>query len=116
MYDMGYYFGGYGGYFYYDWTYILLIIGALISFIASAVVRSTFNKYANVRSHTNMTGAQTAQRILQYAGITDVKIAHIPGSLSDHYDPRTRTVNLSDAVYGLPVCRQCRWQLMSAGM
>ena len=101
MYDMGYY-GGYGYYggFYYDWTYLLVIIGAVICLIASGVVQSTFNKYAQVRSRTGLTGVETAERILRHAGINDVKVQHVAGNLTDHYDPRTRTVNLSDAVYG----------------
>ena len=100
MYDMGYYGGyGYGTGFYYDWTYLLVIIGAVICLIASGVVKSTYNKYSKVRSRTGMTGVETAERILKYAGINDVKIAHVSGSLTDHYDPRTMTVNLSDVVY-----------------
>ena len=102
MYDIGYYGGygmGYGGY-YLDWTYILVLIGAAICLLASARVKSTFAKYSKIRSHTGLTGAETAERILRYAGINDVRISHVSGQLTDHYDPRTRTVNLSDAVYG----------------
>ncbi len=100
MYDMGYYGGslGYSGY-YLDWTYILVVVGAIICLIASGMVKSTYNKYSKIRSRTNMTGAETAERILRSAGINDVRINHVAGSLTDHYDPRTRTVNLSDAVY-----------------
>ena len=101
MYDMGYYSGyGYGGGYYFDWTYLLVIIGAVICLLASGMVKSTYRKYAQVKSRTNMTGAQTAERILKYAGISGVKVQHVAGELTDHYDPRTRTVNLSDAVYG----------------
>lgn len=89
---------GYG--LYWDPTYILVIIGAVISMIASARVKSTFNKYSKVRSRTNMTGAQAAQRVLNSAGIYDVRIQHVAGSLTDHYDPRNKTLNLSDPVYG----------------
>jgi hypothetical protein len=67
--------------------------------IASARVKSTFNKYSKYRSMSGMTGAQAAELILQRAGITDVQIGHVSGSLTDHYDPRTKTVNLSDSVY-----------------
>lgn len=84
---------------YYDYTYFLVIIGAVICMIASARVKSTFNKYAKYRSMSGMTGAQAAQRILQAAGIYDVKVAHVSGSLTDHYNPKTKTVNLSDSVY-----------------
>lgn len=83
-----------------DPTYLLVLIGALISMFASMRVKTTFNKYAKVRSRTNMTGAQAAQRVLRSAGIYDVRIQHVAGSLTDHYDPRNKTLNLSDSVYG----------------
>jgi hypothetical protein len=84
---------------YFDYTYILVLIGAVICMIASARVKSTFNKYSKYRSMSGMTGAQAAELILQRAGICDVQIGHVSGSLTDHYDPRTKTVNLSDSVY-----------------
>jgi Zn-dependent membrane protease YugP len=67
--------------------------------IASARVKGTFNKYSQLRSMSGMNGAQVAQRVLQAAGIYDVQVRHVSGSLTDHYDPRTKTVNLSDPVY-----------------
>ena len=67
--------------------------------IASARVKGTFNKYSQMRSMSGMNGAQVAQRVLQAAGIYDVQVRHVSGSLTDHYDPRTKTVNLSDPVY-----------------
>lgn len=85
--------------FYYDWTYILVLIGAVISLIASARVNSTFSRYARERSLSGMTGAQAAQTILNHNGIYDVKVEYIRGNLTDHYDPRTKTVRLSDSVY-----------------
>lgn len=87
------------GYYYWDPTYILVVIGAVICMIASARVKGTFNKYSQLRSMSGMNGAQVAQRVLQAAGIYDVQVRHVSGSLTDHYDPRTRTVNLSDPVY-----------------
>lgn len=84
---------------YFDYTYFLVLIGAVICLIASAKVKTTFHKYSNYRSMSGMTGAQAAQRILQSAGIFDVKVRHVSGSLTDHYDPKSKTVNLSD-----PVC------------
>ena len=87
------------GYYYWDPTYILVVIGAVICMIASARVRGTFNKYSQLRSMIGMNGAQVAQRVLQAAGIYDVQVRHVSGSLTDHYDPRTKTVNLSDPVY-----------------
>ena len=91
---------GYGYGFFWDPTYFLVLIGVIICSIASAKVRSTYNRYNRVRSSSGMTGAQAAERTLRAAGITDVSIRHVSGSLSDHYDPRTKTVNLSDTVYG----------------
>ena len=87
------------GYYYWDPTYILVVIGAVICMIASARVKGTFNKYSQLRSMSGMNGAQEAQRGLQAAGIYDVQVRHVSGSLTDHYDPRTKTVNLSDPVY-----------------
>ena len=87
------------GYYYWDPTYILVVIGAVICMIASAKVKGTFNKYSQLRSMSGMNGAQVAQRVLQAAGIYDVQVRHVSGSLTDHYDPRTKTVNLSDPVY-----------------
>ena len=87
------------GYSYWDPTYILVVIGAVICMIASARVKGTFNKYSQLRSMSGMNGAQVAQRVLQAAGIYDVQVRHVSGSLTDHYDPRTKTVNLSDPVY-----------------
>ncbi len=91
---------GYGYGFYFDPTYILILIGAVICLAASARVKSTFNKYNRVRSMSGMTGAQAAERILNSAGINDVTIQHISGDLSDHYDPRNKVLSLSDSTYG----------------
>ncbi|MDE7267615.1 MAG: zinc metallopeptidase [Lachnospiraceae bacterium] len=88
--------------FYYDWTYILVLIGAVVSLIASARVNSTFHKYARERSLSGMTGAQAAEAILHNNGIYDVRVERVGGSLTDHYDPRTKTVRLSDSVYNSP--------------
>ncbi len=84
----------------FDPTYILVVIGALVSIVASIRVKSTFHKYSGVRSRSNMTGAQAAQRVLNSAGIFDVRIQHVAGSLTDHYNPKNKTLNLSDDVYG----------------
>jgi Zn-dependent membrane protease YugP len=86
-------------FWYYDSTYILVIIGAVLCLIASAQVKSTYAKYQKVRSLSGMTGAQAAEKILQYSGIYDVSIARVSGNLTDHYDPRNKVLNLSDAVY-----------------
>ncbi|NLO10593.1 MAG: zinc metallopeptidase [Clostridiales bacterium] len=85
--------------FYFDPTYILVIIGVILSLAASARVKSTFAKYSRVRNHSGLTGAETAERILQRAGIYDVTIERVEGQLTDHYDPRKKVLRLSDSVY-----------------
>ncbi len=87
-------------YFYYDPTYILVLIGVVISLWASAKVNSTYQKYSKVRSYSGLTGAEAARRILNSAGIYDVTVEHVRGNLTDHYDPRARVLRLSDSVYG----------------
>lgn len=91
---------GYGMFF--DPTYILVLIGLGLSMLASSKMKSTFAKYSKVRSLTGITGREAAARILQAEGITDVRIEHVSGNLTDHYDPRTKTVRLSDATYNNP--------------
>lgn len=83
----------------FDSTYFLVLIGVILSLWASARVKSTYAKYSGERSLSGMTGAQAAQRILSMAGIYDVTVQHVAGNLTDHYDPRNKTLNLSDAVY-----------------
>lgn len=85
---------------FFDWTYILVLIGAVICMIASANVKSTYKRFSTYRSMTNMTGAQVAERLLRSAGLNDVRVGQVRGELSDHYNPATKVVNLSDSVYG----------------
>lgn len=85
---------------YYDVSYILLIIGAVITMAASFKVKGAFNKYSKIRSYRNITGAEVASRILRENGIHDVEVRPVSGSLSDHYNPKSKTVNLSETVYG----------------
>ena len=87
-------------FYYYDATYILVLIGAVLSLWASATVKSTYNKYSRVYSYSGLTGAQAAAQILRQAGIYDVRIEHVSGNLTDHYDPKARVLRLSDSVYG----------------
>ena len=94
--NMGYY--GYG----FDWTYLLVIAGAIFSLIASAKVNSTFQKYAKVRSMSGMTAAQVARRILDRNGLSGIPVEHVSGNLSDHYDPTSRVLRLSDSTYNSP--------------
>ena len=90
----------YGYRYYFDPTYILVIIGVIISLLASAKVKSSFAKYSNVRSMSGLTGAQAAERILRNAGIFDVSVQRISGHLTDHYDPKNKVLRLSDSVFG----------------
>ena len=86
-------------FFGYDPTYILVIIGAVICILASSRVNRVFNKYAQVRSHSGMTGREAAEKILRANGIYDVTVQHVSGNLTDHYDPRNKVLRLSDATY-----------------
>lgn len=90
---------GYYGYYFYDATYLLVVIGAVLSMAASAQVNGTFSRYSRIQSMSGMTGAQTARRILDQNGLYQVKIEHISGNLTDHYDPRNKVLRLSDATY-----------------
>lgn len=90
---------GYGGYYGFDWTYILVIIGGVISLWASSNVKSTFKKYSKYHASCGFTGADIANKMLNNAGIYDVKVEHIRGELTDHYDPRAKVLRLSDPVY-----------------
>lgn len=84
---------------YYGGHYILLIIGAIITMIAQAKVKGAFNKYSKIRSYKGMTGAQVARHILVENGLEDVGVSQVKGNLTDHYNPSTRIVNLSEVVY-----------------
>lgn len=88
------------GYMYrFDATYILVLIGAILTLLAQARMQSTFSKYSKIRSGSGMNGAAVARRILDMNGLGDVAVNHISGNLTDHYNPADRTVNLSDATY-----------------
>ncbi len=86
--------------FYYDPTYILVLIGVALSLLASARVNSTFQKYSRVRNLSGITGAEAAEQVLHGAGIFDVRVERVAGNLTDHYDPRSKVLRLSDTVYG----------------
>jgi len=85
--------------FYFDWTWWLMIPAILIAFYAQIRVKSAYTKYSKEVSSSGLSGASVARRILDEAGLTDVAIERIPGELTDHYDPRTRVLRLSDGVY-----------------
>lgn len=80
-------------------TYILVFLGAIICLVASAKLNSTYSKYSRVQSASGLTGRDAAERILHSAGISDVRVEHVAGNLSDHYDPRAKVLRLSDSTY-----------------
>ena len=84
---------------FYDPTYILVMIGVVICLLASAKMNSTFSKYSRVRSHSGMTGKEAAEALLHREGIYDVRVDYVAGNLTDHYDPRSKVLRLSDATY-----------------
>lgn len=86
---------------YSDLLYLILLIPTMIFAVWAQVnVKSTFSKYSKIQNLRGITGAQAAQAVLRQHGIYDVKIECVPGSLTDHYDPRTNTIRLSETVYG----------------
>lgn len=88
------------GYYGFDWTYLVLVLPCiLLSLWASASVNSTFKKYSTQFALRGITGAQAAQRVLQSNGAYNVRIERVSGNLTDHYDPRTNVIRLSDSVY-----------------
>lgn len=87
-------------YYGFDITYIFVIIGMLITLIASWRMKATFAKYERVASHSGLTGREVAERILRANGIYDVSVRPVSGRLTDHYDPRDKTVSLSEVIYG----------------
>ncbi len=83
-----------------DPLYLMLLIPVLIfTMVAQGMVQSRFKKYSQQRTVRGVTGAAAAEEILRRAGVHDVRVERVPGSLSDHFDPRTKTIRLSDSVY-----------------
>lgn len=89
----------YFNYYYYDWTYLLVVLAGIITLIAQARVKGTFQKYSRIRSRSGLTGVDTARKMLQYAGIFDVTIERVSGQLSDHYDSTKKVLRLSESTY-----------------
>ena len=87
-------------YFYYDWTMILVIPGLLLGLYAQFKVKSTFDRYSRIRTKSGLTAEAAARMLLSRGGSTNVTISRVNGSLTDHYDPRSNTLRLSDTVYG----------------
>ncbi|MBO5059686.1 MAG: zinc metallopeptidase [Clostridia bacterium] len=85
--------------FFYDPTYILVILGFLFATIASTGVQSAFRKYSEVKSYRRYTGADAARKILDDNGLYNIRVEHISGNLSDHYDPTANVIRLSDSTY-----------------
>lgn len=87
-------------YFYFDYYYLILVVPALLLAIwAQVQVKTTYSKYSRVPNSRGMTGAYAAQAVLNFYGITDVRIERVSGNLTDHYDPRSKVIRLSDGVY-----------------
>lgn len=86
-------------FYYFDSTYMLVLIGAILSIWASARVKSTYHKYSRVRNAAGMTGAEAAEKILRASGIYDVRVEQVAGNLTDHYDSKSKTLRLSGSVY-----------------
>ena len=89
-------------YYYYgfDWTYLMLVLPCMIfAMIASSNVNSTFKRYSTQYSQRRITGAEAARRVLAHNGVSGVRIERVSGNLTDHYDPRTNVIRLSDSVY-----------------
>jgi len=84
---------------YFDPTYILLIIGLLLSLFASFGVKATFSKYSDVKSASGHTGASAARKVLDMHGLHHIRIERIAGDLTDHYDPKAGVIRLSDSVH-----------------
>ncbi len=87
------------GYYYMDSSYILVLIGALLCLITSGIVKATFAKYSKIAASSGLTGYEVAMAILKKEGIYDVSVGRVSGSLTDHFNPSTKVVNLSESVY-----------------
>ena len=88
------------GFFWGDWTFLILIPAMIFSLWAQYKVNSTFKQYAKVSNRHGLTGADAARRVLDAAGLYHVRIERVRGHLTDHYDPRENVIRLSDATYG----------------
>ena len=90
------------GLFYYDWTYIVFMLPCLIiSLICNAMVKTNFSKYSNVMNSRRLTGAQAAEKVLSANSVTGCRIEAVGGSLTDHFDPRSNVIRLSQPVYNV---------------
>lgn len=85
--------------FFYDWTYIMILPAIILSIYAQAKCSSTFSKYSRIQNSRGLTGAEAARRVLASHGITNVTVEPVAGNLTDHFDPRTNVIRLSESVY-----------------
>ncbi len=88
------------GWFYYDWTILLVLPALILSIWAQIQVSTSYNRYSKLYTKRGITGADAARQILNAHGLYDVRIEHVRGHLTDHYDPRANVIRLSDSVYG----------------
>lgn len=85
----------------FDWTYVIIVLPfVLLSMWASTSVNATFKRYSKVSSISQITGAQAASRVFHINGVRGVRIEQVSGNLTDHYDPKTNVIRLSESVYG----------------
>ncbi len=90
-------------YYGFDWTYLIFVLPCIIiSLICQIKVKSAFSKYSEIPNSRRMTGAQAAEYVLQKNNVTGVRIERVAGNLTDHYDPRTNVIRLSESVYSNP--------------
>ena len=87
------------GFYYYDWTLILLVPAIILTIYAQAKVSSTYKKYDKIKARSGISAAEMARRMLDYNGLANVQIQQVKGNLTDHYDPRNKTLSLSEATY-----------------
>ena len=87
------------GWFYFDWTVLIVVPALFFTIWAQTKVSSSFKRFSKVYTSNRLTGAQAARRILDANGLHDVMIERVKGSMTDHYDPRTNVIRLSDSVY-----------------
>lgn len=92
---------GYFSYlYYYDWSYLIFMLPLMIfTLVIQGIMNSTFRKYSAIRNSRGITGAQAAERVLMQNGVTGVRIEPVQGSFTDHFDPRTNVIRLSEPVY-----------------
>jgi len=112
----GYMYSGRSAFYGFDWTYLLALLGLGLTLIASANVNRTFAKYNKVRSMSGLTGATAARYILDSQGLSHIGIEHVSGNLTDHYDPKSKTLRLRTAPTSRSRWRPSVWRRTRADM